>query len=78
MQLKVQLPMTAALSTLTFLPLRTDHLTNHGRDTVLYVRARDQARVAPDFLAVIDFDGDSARARGARAACDSVTRGASV
>src|SRR4026208_1865650 len=27
----------------------------------LYVWAGDQARVAPDFLAVIDFDEDSAR-----------------
>lgn len=32
---------------------------NGGRDTVLYIWAGDQARVAPDFLAVIDFDEDS-------------------
>jgi selenium-binding protein 1 len=35
----------------------------HGqgqRDTVLYVWASDQAHKAPDFLAVVDFDEDSA------------------
>jgi len=31
----------------------------HERDKTLYVWAGDQARVAPDFLAVIDFDEDS-------------------
>ena len=32
----------------------------HGRkDTVLYIWAQDQAKVAPDFLAVIDFDEQS-------------------
>src|ERR1051326_544844 len=36
-----------------------DHI-NQGRDTVLYVWAGDQARKAPDFLAVIDFDENSA------------------
>jgi len=35
---------------------------DEGRDpTTLYVWAGDQARVAPDFLAVIDFDEDSPR-----------------
>jgi hypothetical protein len=29
-------------------------------ETVLYVWAGDQARVAPDFLAVVDFDEHSA------------------
>src|SRR6476659_548726 len=34
----------------------------HGRkDTVLYIWAQDQAGVAPDFLAVIDFDEQSSR-----------------
>jgi hypothetical protein len=37
-----------------------DHGDNNGKDTVLYVWAGDQARVAPDFLAVIDFDENSA------------------
>jgi hypothetical protein len=33
---------------------------NHARpDKTLYVWASDQARVAPDFLAVINFDEDS-------------------
>ena len=31
----------------------------HQRDKTLYVWAGDQARVNPDFLAVIDFDEDS-------------------
>src|SRR5207237_7308838 len=29
------------------------------KDTVLYIWAQDQAKVAPDFLAVIDFDEQS-------------------
>ena len=29
------------------------------KETVLYVWASDQAHLAPDFLAVIDFDQDS-------------------
>ena len=33
----------------------------HGAPDTLYVWAGDQARVAPDFLAVIDFDPDSPR-----------------
>jgi hypothetical protein len=38
-----------------------DHDRPAGRpDTVLYVWASDQARVAPDFLAVVNFDEDSA------------------
>ena len=38
-----------------------DHGRPSGRpDTVLYVWASDQARVAPDFLAVVNFDEDSA------------------
>ena len=34
---------------------------NHGikKGTTLYVWAGDQARVAPDFVAVIDFDENS-------------------
>src|SRR5689334_5526347 len=38
-------------------------LAQHGPDkpeTVLYVWASDQAHRAPDFLAVVDFDQDSA------------------
>jgi hypothetical protein len=30
-----------------------------GREKTLYIWAGDQARVAPDFLAVISFDEDS-------------------
>src|SRR5712691_411840 len=30
-----------------------------GKDKVLYIWAQDQAHVAPDFLAVIDFDEES-------------------
>src|SRR5215470_11688408 len=35
----------------------------HGgrRDKVLYIWAQDQAHIAPDFLAVIDFDEESSR-----------------
>ena len=36
-----------------------EHRPANRADTVLYVWAGDQARVAPDFLAVIDFDEDS-------------------
>ncbi len=33
---------------------------SHGRrEKVLYIWAQDRAHVAPDFLAVIDFDEDS-------------------
>src|SRR5450756_1068111 len=32
-----------------------------GADKVLYIWAQDQAQVAPDFLAVIDFDEQSSR-----------------
>jgi 56kDa selenium binding protein (SBP56) len=53
--------------TLTFLaalacvgPLTANSNSNNGTDTVLYVWAGDQARTAPDFLAVIDFDRNSA------------------
>jgi hypothetical protein len=35
--------------------------TRKSKDTVLYVWASDQDHVAPDFLAVIDFDEDSPR-----------------
>jgi selenium-binding protein 1 len=35
--------------------------SGHGAPTTLYVWAGDQARVAPDFLAVIDFDEHSPR-----------------
>src|SRR5262245_12007444 len=31
----------------------------HHAETVLYVWASDQAHIAPDFLAVVDFDPDS-------------------
>ena len=37
---------------------RDDH-GRPGKDKTLYVWASDQARVAPDFLAVINFDEDS-------------------
>src|SRR5215469_10469233 len=37
---------------------RREH-QEHERDKTLYVWAGDQARVNPDFLAVIDFDEDS-------------------
>jgi DNA-binding beta-propeller fold protein YncE len=30
-----------------------------GREKVLYIWAQDQAKIAPDFLAVVDFDEDS-------------------
>jgi selenium-binding protein 1 len=36
---------------------RDDH--GRGADKVLYIWAQDQAKVAPDFLAVIDFDEQS-------------------
>jgi selenium-binding protein 1 len=36
---------------------KDDH--GHGVDKVLYIWAQDQAQVAPDFLAVVDFDEDS-------------------
>src|SRR3954451_13807804 len=40
--------------------LLADGDDGHGRkDTVLYIWAQDQAKVAPDFLAVIDFDEQS-------------------
>jgi DNA-binding beta-propeller fold protein YncE len=35
------------------------HGLKGGRDTVLYIWAGDQARIAPDFLAVIDFNEHS-------------------
>jgi len=41
-------------------PLAAQPHFNNGTDTVLYVWAGDQARVAPDFLAVVDFDQNSA------------------
>ena len=41
-----------------------DHRPAREADTVLYVWASDQARVAPDFLAVVDFDEDSATTAG--------------
>jgi selenium-binding protein 1 len=40
---------------------RHDDRPGHGPAKTLYVWAGDQARVAPDFLAVIDFDEDSPR-----------------
>src|SRR5947209_19488906 len=40
--------------------LADDRETNDGRqDKVLYIWAQDQAHIAPDFLAVIDFDDQS-------------------
>ena len=36
-----------------------DRRDRHKRDKYMYVWASDQARVAPDFLAVIDFNEDS-------------------
>jgi len=32
-----------------------------GKDKILYIWAQEQAHVAPDFLAVIDFDERSSR-----------------
>jgi selenium-binding protein 1 len=54
--------MAAIAATPAVMPLfAADHgNSNNGKDTVLYVWAGDQARVAPDFLAVIDFDENSA------------------
>src|SRR5262245_45437318 len=40
---------------------RTQPDDERGPAKTLYVWAGDQARVAPDFLAVIDFDEDSPR-----------------
>jgi len=60
MRLKVRLTTAGVLSVLTFVPIRANHGTNQGRDTVLYVWAGDQARVAGDILAVIEFDENSA------------------
>ena len=40
---------------------RTEPRDEHGPEKTLYVWTGDQARVAPDFLAVIDFDEDSPR-----------------
>ena len=37
-----------------------DHRPPRKEDTVLYVWASDQARVGPDFLAVVNFDQESA------------------
>ena len=34
---------------------------DQGKDKVLYVWAQDQAHVAPDFLAVVNFDEDSSQ-----------------
>src|SRR5262249_60768733 len=59
-RLNVQLTGAAMLLALTSFPLHADAGMNQGRDTVLYVWAGDQARKAPDFLAVIDFDENSA------------------
>ena len=36
-----------------------DEDKNKDKDKVLYIWASDQAHVAPDFLAVVDFDEDS-------------------
>jgi hypothetical protein len=62
--LQLKLPFIMAVITATTLVtplLAADHGdSNNGKDTVLYVWAGDQARVAPDFLAVIDFDENSA------------------
>jgi len=43
------------------LPARNETRDDDEPDRTLYVWAGDQARVAPDFLAVIDFDEDSPR-----------------
>src|SRR4051794_34588388 len=53
--------MAAIAATPAVMPLfAADHGdSNNRKDTVLYVWAGDQARVAPDFLAVIDFDESS-------------------
>ena len=57
---------TWTLALLALLPPGTLPARNETRDDdqparTLYVWAGDQARVAPDFLAVIDFDEDSPR-----------------
>jgi len=41
------------------IPLADDEGHGGGKDRVLYVWAQDQAHVAPDFLAVINFDEES-------------------
>ncbi len=52
-----RLLLATALATIAGNFLLADGDEGHGRkDTVLYIWAQDQAGVAPDFLAVIDFD----------------------
>jgi hypothetical protein len=48
------------LGTGAFAVADDDHGGDQRRETTLYVWAGDQAHIAPDFLAVVDFDQDSA------------------
>ena len=50
----------ALVFTLAGVPYAFPQHANGQRDTVLYVWASDQAHKSPDFLAVVDFDEDSA------------------
>jgi selenium-binding protein 1 len=50
----------ALVFTLAGVPYAFAQHANGQRDTVLYVWASDQAHKSPDFLAVVDFDEDSA------------------
>src|SRR6476660_5631743 len=52
--------LTAALGIGAAKFLLADDNGHSGKDKVLYIWAQDQAHVAPDFLAVIDFDEESA------------------
>ena len=55
-----QFLLAVGLATFSGTYLMADGDEGHGRkDTVLYVWAQDQAKVVPDFLAVIDFDEQS-------------------
>jgi selenium-binding protein 1 len=38
---------------------KDDHHPDSDKDKVLYIWAQDQAQIAPDFLAVVDFDEQS-------------------
>ena len=52
----------AAVVTIRSTTALADDDTHGGRrDKVLYIWAQDQAHIAPDFLAVIDFDEESSR-----------------
>jgi len=53
--------LTAALAIGVASTVLADDGHGGGKDTVLYIWAQDQAHVAPDFLAVIDFDEQSSK-----------------